>query len=104
MSMLWEKKVMVSLPTGLLARLMPELPKAHCQLMLWWTGGGGGRVRGAARMRGATPVPAPSTPVTPALHPLQPALLPNRAPSAKGQEGKKGLIGRPEGPGNSGPT
>ena len=42
MSMLWEKKVMVRLPTGLMARLMPELPKAHCQLMLRWTGGGAG--------------------------------------------------------------
>ena len=92
---------LVSFPTGLLARLMPVSPKAHCQLKLWWTGaweGGGSTEAQLGYMMQPLyppPPPTPSSPcITPSLH-----LSPIGLRVLRARKGRKGLIGRSECPG-----
>ena len=92
---------MVSFPTSLLSRLMPVLPKAHCQPKLWWPGaweGGGGTEAQLGYMVQPLyppPPPTPSSPcITPSLH-----LSPIGLRVLRARKGRKGLIGRSECPG-----
>ena len=84
---------LVSFPTGIVSRLMP-IGNPSCGA---WSMGRGGGTEALGYM--VPLVPALTTHVKLALYHSQPAPLPHRATSAKGWEGKKGLIERSDCPG-----